>query len=220
MTNINGDDQYTIDVNQLMLLSGCIGFFTKNIVGVYLNCNGMFAEKLCLQSPRDIIGITDFQLPIYHEEAEILKSNDRDVLLHQRARQFHNTITIHSNKFDILSTKIPLLGSNNMIMGIFGFSIYLNDRPSNDQVSEKALTRILNKTTLLDKAIKKYSLSNREVDCLHHLVRGKTCREISEALKLSIRTVESYVVHIKVKLNCKTKSMMIDKAIQLGFLKS
>ena len=43
-------------------------------------------------------------------------------------------------------------------------------------------------------------------------------KEIATILNLSVRTVESYFVIIKLKLGCNNKSQIIEKAINGGFL--
>jgi DNA-binding CsgD family transcriptional regulator len=58
----------------------------------------------------------------------------------------------------------------------------------------------------LDKLLKKAKgLSKRELDCLRHLLEGKTSKETATELCLSFRTVEYYFENIKDKLDCSCK---------------
>jgi DNA-binding CsgD family transcriptional regulator len=52
-------------------------------------------------------------------------------------------------------------------------------------------------------------LTKRELDCAHHLVLGKTYKEIALILELSPRTIEEYTNNIKRKMNCKNKAELI-----------
>jgi DNA-binding CsgD family transcriptional regulator len=61
-------------------------------------------------------------------------------------------------------------------------------------------------------------LSKRQSECMFFLLRGKTAKDIAKILRLSPRTVEEYIDQIKSKLNCNTKSDLIEKAIQLGYI--
>ena len=61
-------------------------------------------------------------------------------------------------------------------------------------------------------------LSERQSECLFFLLRGKTTKEVAHLLNLSPRTVESYINEIKFKLQCNTKSQLIEKAIHSGYL--
>jgi DNA-binding CsgD family transcriptional regulator len=56
-------------------------------------------------------------------------------------------------------------------------------------------------------------LSPREVECIVHILRGKTSKQIARMLKLSHRTVEFYVGRLKQKLYCHTKSELIEKIL-------
>lgn len=64
----------------------------------------------------------------------------------------------------------------------------------------------------------KHTLAKRELDCVFYLARGKTMKEIGKFLNISWRTVESYLMRIKLKWNCKTKGDIIDYAITHGYL--
>lgn len=75
--------------------------------------------------------------------------------------------------------------------------------------------------------IKHYHLSShygpveitaREVDCLIGLLEGKTAPEIASRLGRSKRTVETHLNSVKQKLDCNTKSELIEKLIAKGFL--
>lgn len=60
-------------------------------------------------------------------------------------------------------------------------------------------------------------LPKQQLWCLFYLLRGKSFKEIAKLMKLSARTVESYVESIKYKFNCPSKSALIEKAISLGY---
>jgi DNA-binding CsgD family transcriptional regulator len=60
----------------------------------------------------------------------------------------------------------------------------------------------------------------READCMWHLMMGKTIIKVGLVLKLSPRTVEYYVSKMRYKLNCRTKSDLIEKVVDSDFLKN
>jgi len=53
-------------------------------------------------------------------------------------------------------------------------------------------------------------LSRREYQCLKLIAQGKTFKESAKTLNISHRTVESHVDHIKTKLNCDSKSELVN----------
>ena len=57
-------------------------------------------------------------------------------------------------------------------------------------------------------------LTQRELDCVMHLMLGKTVAKTAESLGLSKRTVESYVINMKKKLACRTKLALLEKVKQ------
>ncbi|MFN3235260.1 MAG: response regulator transcription factor [Gammaproteobacteria bacterium] len=60
-------------------------------------------------------------------------------------------------------------------------------------------------------------VSKKETEILFYLLRGKTAREIAQKLNRSVRTVEQHAQNIKSKLGCRTKSELIEKAIDEGY---
>ena len=58
-------------------------------------------------------------------------------------------------------------------------------------------------------------LTQRQIDCLIHLVKGKTIKQIAQALYLSAKTVEHYLNAIKSKMGAQDRSEVIEKALQL-----
>lgn len=60
-------------------------------------------------------------------------------------------------------------------------------------------------------------LTNRQNDVLFFMLRGKSAKDIADNLHLSTRTVEDHISSLKDKLNCYSKSELIDRAFQLGF---
>jgi DNA-binding NarL/FixJ family response regulator len=56
-------------------------------------------------------------------------------------------------------------------------------------------------------------LSNRELQVLNLVGRGKTTREVAENLTLSVKTVESHRQRIKKKLNLQTSAQLVQFAV-------
>jgi DNA-binding NarL/FixJ family response regulator len=64
----------------------------------------------------------------------------------------------------------------------------------------------------------KKKLSNREVEVLNALSRGKNNREIAEALGLSPKTIDSHRTNLLRKMNVNSTAALLVKAIQTGIL--
>lgn len=57
-------------------------------------------------------------------------------------------------------------------------------------------------------------LSDRELEVLQHLGRGKPTREIAKTLHLSVKTIETHRAHIKEKLGFKTAEELVKFAVE------
>lgn len=67
----------------------------------------------------------------------------------------------------------------------------------------------------------KYSvvkLSTREKDCLYWSAQGKTASEIADILGLKTETVRKYIKNIMKRLNARSKTQAVVKAIEFGLL--
>ena|SRR3989344_4255059 len=60
--------------------------------------------------------------------------------------------------------------------------------------------------------------TQREIDCMVHLLQNKTLSEIASEIGLSKRTVEFYVRNMRYKLMVKRKKELIVKVQQSAFL--
>jgi len=63
----------------------------------------------------------------------------------------------------------------------------------------------------------KVNLSERQLEVLFFIIRGRTSKEIAHYLQLSHRTVEQYTDHLKDKFNCLNKSSLIERVIYEGY---
>jgi two-component system response regulator NreC len=62
------------------------------------------------------------------------------------------------------------------------------------------------------------TLSNRERQVMKLTALGKTSREISEALNIGRRTVETYLANVTEKLGIKSRSELVRHAVRVGIL--
>ena len=86
--------------------------------------------------------------------------------------------------------------------------IYVSDR-----LKEKMLHRLVNHRT--DKVVSPIdTLSDREMEVLQLLGNGFGTRAIASQLKLSVKTIDSYREHLKLKLGLKSGADLVRYAIQ------
>jgi DNA-binding CsgD family transcriptional regulator len=59
-----------------------------------------------------------------------------------------------------------------------------------------------------------YGLSDREHEILHHLVEGRTKKQIAETLFLSPHTIDGHIRNIYAKLQVHTRTGAVAKALK------
>jgi DNA-binding NarL/FixJ family response regulator len=86
-------------------------------------------------------------------------------------------------------------------------------------ISDNLSSRLLNK--LVSKQPATYSspieqLSNRELEVFQLIGKGLKTRKIADQLNLSVKTIETYIDHIKRKMNLEDSRDLIQHAVQWG----
>lgn len=216
-----GKQKFNIDVESLLWLPGNVAVFWKNKEGCYLGCNDVAAKSIRLNSRHDIVDKSNFDLLLHQEEARLMQEGDMKVMNTRQPMQFNYIYTNTDKKIELLSFKAPLYDENGKIAGVYGIDHFLTihdvdkliyaltDLPINKKHIKKNHTKC-NVSELLTK---------RQCECLYLLVRGKTMKQIANELNISSKTVEHYLDAIKIKLNCYSRSELIEKALQLQFIK-
>ncbi len=85
--------------------------------------------------------------------------------------------------------------------------IYVSERVGASMIERFAVSGRVQSANPIDR------LSNREVQVLNLIGRGKTTREIAGNLNLSVKTVESHRQRIKKKLNLHTAPQLVQFAV-------
>lgn len=195
--------------------------YLKDRKGKYLECNPAQAKSFGRVSANEIIGMTDKD---FHSQAEakILRVNDMQTQKTETPAVLIEQCTF-SNKptAPMLSYKIPAVGLNGKVIGIFGTSISFDGRDNLlSQISLSNNNLPQNNNTILHQdnecdLIKRKHLSKRERECIENLIQGKTAKEIARILDLSHRTIEFYIENLKKKFNCLNRAELIAKTYHM-----
>lgn len=178
----------------------------------------------------DFIALSDYDIRCdAAESAESFIQQDQSTL----AYGTHISIDINryaDKKVHIhLDKKKILTDTQGKIIGIFCSSAELSDIKFIDlgmsllhhDIGGYAIGKSLKNTCYsLDHLYRSYKLSRQESACLFYLIRNYRAKAIAQILKLSQRTVESYLNQIKNKLNCYTLSQLIEDARSKGFMQA
>lgn len=191
----------------------------------YIACNERVTSFIGFKNKKNIIGHNDYDLP-WEKYAESYREGDK-AILNGKTLSFVHPIQLCSGKEClILSKKSPILNTANKIIGILGFvSIFSTSQAVQaiQHLHHFDSTHFKNSEGdvfqyVLSDNFDDFGITKREAICLFHLLRGKTAKEFSVALGISKRTAEKHLESIRLKFNCHTRSEVISKAIELGFV--
>lgn len=191
------------------LLSLPCHVYWKDKKSTYLGYNNYGAERLGFKEGEEISGHSDFE--IFPESvATCFKKNDQDAMALKKQIFIHEKGVLKNNlKVVFYSYKMPIFNSNRQVLGVLGLSF---TRPPENCYPPSQLEKELNYYPATRSG--NNSLSTMENACMSHLCRGLTTKQIARQLKISPKTVETYIDRAKIKYNCRNKAELMWAMIQ------
>lgn len=197
----------------------------KDINSVYLKANTNAAHLLGFKHPDELVGITDYDVCCKAaEDADLFVEADKKVQCSHKPISVLNVSTFANDQVKVLlANKSLFFDEEAEPCGVVGQYLELDSGIlKNRYFLFNIYSMMKNKKNganyYLNGEYGGIKLSTRQAQCLFYVLRGKTSKVIARILHLSNRTVEGYVDDIKVKMECKNKAELIEKAIYLGFL--
>jgi DNA-binding NarL/FixJ family response regulator len=96
----------------------------------------------------------------------------------------------------------------------------LNIHAGMSVLSPEITRRVIEAVNVDQTSLSNRGLSEREMDVLHCLAKGKTTSQVSTDLFISENTVKTHVRHILEKLEASNRAEAVSKAIHLGLIRS
>lgn len=200
------------------------GYFAmKDLEGNYLTCNDNLAAIMKLKSPKQIMGLSDYDLPDYSEQDHVIhQKNDVLALSGKTVQCIHRSSSPYDGSLYNLIKK-PLINNEKVIVGVlyhctqlvqseFMNQLFVNDKKIYTN-TEKPQAYYIGTTE------NPFNLSTRELECLFFTLRSLTAKQIADQLSLSKRSIEFYLDNIKNKMGCATKTELICLGIINGYAK-
>lgn len=201
-----------------------INVYFLNSDSVIQNINETTIATCGYKSVKDTLGKT-VRIAAKKESADFSINHDRKVLETNVMKIAEESFSRKSDEIHLhaISFKFPWYNYDNKIIGVFGCSIVIGDQavyPLADSLSLLTQTGLLSAPEdvgvsgfLPGSICENMYFSSRETECIHYLVKGKTCKQIANILGLSYRTIEHYLENIKKKMNVRSKSEVIEKVL-------
>ncbi len=183
------------------------------------NCNIENLDLLNTASFKDVYKKSAFDV-WQNETCRAMIQNDKNVICYQKKFFFDEQMPTNNGLFiDGLTIKLPWYGAENKVIGVMGFSVVIGKYSLASSLSLIANLGIFDQKNNLPMYLPGLKLGNiyltkREIEILHHIVRGKSSRLIAEAISRSTRTVQTHIENIKNKMGVDNKAELIEKALE------
>lgn len=190
-------------------------FYFLNTQGQTVMMNQESALACGFSSAKDSVGksLYDVSLP---ESAKSLIDNCTHVMEAEVVEIFNEqNIKKDGTNLSFLSIKSPWYDMDNHIIGVFGCSIVLGQHDLATSLASVICLGLFDSEKFAGTKtppIRNLSvnLSKREIECLQLAIKGYTAKKIAKTLGISHRTVEEYLLNIRVKTGAGSKAELIE----------
>lgn len=153
---------------QLLMDSNPQYIFWKDVNGVYLGCNKLYAYFCDIPSTADIVGTTDYDY-MKPEEAKVCLAADAEILRQGDAMlNFEEYVTnAHGESHWYNINKVPLRDINDEVIGILGTMEDVTEKKQNLKIIEETTELLRIKNDLLNHKndeLQKYIESNMQLE--------------------------------------------------------
>lgn len=226
LDKLNPPDRKYFSVAELFKLPSSIFFL--NSQNIIQNINETTIKTGGYESVKKTIGKT-ITVAAHQKTAQQSYDHNKIVLTHERLEIWEMNFIRRVDKvnFHAINFKYPWYSLDHKLIGVFGFSITMTTENVGHLVSgignlaqiglltPQNFSQNVQQRILPGMMVNHPTLSRREIECLRLLSQGKTVKLCAEELRLSPRTVEHYLENIKVKLNVRTRTQLIEKALEI-----
>lgn len=197
--------------------------YIKDECSRYVYANEWFLSFYGMTCLEQIYHKTDYDLP-WEKYAGQYITHDNEAIAIGELQVIEPTLAPKGNEVLILSHKYAFHDPETKQSGMMGIS---------RMICENAMKAVLPAIGHQHASALKFSghlfnikvnehasipLTGRELDVLYYILHGLSQKQVADKLKLSVRTVESYVDPIKAKLKCGNKHQLFEFAIRHGLM--
>lgn len=178
----------------------------------YLYCNETYARAAGLDSPDQIKGKNDDEMP-WRTLAEHFRAGDQAVLNGQICLNAPEVEMMADRVVDILVNESQLLNQRGECIGIVGSFVEMQSQQLMPKIGQ---LNPISGCYELGPDLGNVYLTPTEVKILKKVLLGHSARQIGEAMFRSPKTIESHIENLKIKLGAGSKGELIAIAIARG----
>ena len=185
-----------------------------------LYCNKLMREYVGVKQQDQIVGKSDYDFR-WADFADLYTRHESDALHNKIYMAMFPVCDFEGNHALVSCHRTPIFDKDDQPNGVLSHTYFLYNKESLELTNLLSKNEPENKFKTYTVGAAKFSeikLSEKEHECLFYLIRGKSCKKIGKILGLSFRTIEDYLVNLKIKFNCNSKGELIESAIQKGYL--
>lgn len=200
-------------MNEQLLNHLNLYIWAKDKSSRYIFCNENYAAAAGADSPSQMIGKTDAEMP-WRALADDFRRGDYAVIQGEsRVNSVEKSDTVNGIT-DTLVSETQYRDSTGKCIGVIGSFLDITGK------------RLARKSGYFDHEQQRFYidadgydntyLTVRELQVFKRLLLGWPMKQIAVLMDVSVKTIESYVIYIKRKFGVKNKADIVSVAIQLG----
>ena len=186
--------------------------------------NAVLAKYAGKKYLRQVKGLSDYDAP-WGNNAHHYARHDQDAFNGICYQQFEPCYTKEGYKV-LLMHKIALrkmVDGEHLLMGI---AVEITDKviltalrivESQSPLASGSIVIVSNQS-YLENRFPDYRFTEKEIECIYYILRGRTAKVIAGQYHCSPKTIEARIEQLRWKLDCASKQMLIDKLYEMGFM--
>lgn len=169
--------------------------FWKNTECTYLGCNDAFAKALGFSSAEEIIGKSDYDLPIKKEQSDQFREDDQFVMnsLQPKINIEEKQIFLDGRELFLLTSKVPLLNpKTQQLMGVLGIYHDITNLKKNEILRLKLKNEVLEAQESFSRLAQQVVHDIRS-PLASLLMIVKSCQAIPEEQRIALREAAMHI---------------------------
>jgi DNA-binding CsgD family transcriptional regulator len=181
--------------------------WAKDINYRYIYVNENYAAAAGVESPRQMIGKTDDEMPWKHLAGEFQRGDYCVIKMGNRLHSLEKSDTVNGIT-DIIVSETQFIDKRGRVIGVMGSFVDVTGK------------KVIETPGYYDKSTQRYYLGVAalgniyftllQFEVFKRIIEGKTAAQIAVVMGVTAKTIESHISYIKNKFGVATKSELVE----------